>query len=96
MDDAEFRRSLEAASPPRGMQRALQALWWDARGDWDKAHRCAMQDDTQEGAWAHAYLHRKEGDLPNARYWYRQAGKTMPDGALAAEWRAMVKALLAE
>ncbi len=72
---------------------ALAALWWDSRGDWDRAHEAAQSVDTAEGAWVHAYLHRKEGDLSNADYWYRRAGRRRPAGALEAEWAEIAAAL---
>ena len=73
---------------------ALLALWWDGRGDWEKAHTIAQEVDGPEGAWVHAYLHRKEGDVSNAGYWYRRAGQPVAKGDLRAEWEAMVGALL--
>ena len=69
-----FRQSLTDAEPPAGITLALAGLWWDAKGDWKRAHESAQQDEGPEGSWVHAYLHRKEGDAPNARYWYRRAG----------------------
>jgi hypothetical protein len=92
---ATFEASLVAASPPAGVGPPLEALWWDAKGDWDEAHRCAQREETSTaGAWVHAYLHRKEGDLANAGYWYRRAGKPVFDGTLADEWRAILRALI--
>jgi hypothetical protein len=90
----EFAASLADAAPPAGLSLALQGLWWDGRGDWTRAHQCAQDQDDGVGAWVHAYLHRKEGDLGNAGYWYARAGRTMPEGALEGEWRAIVIALL--
>ena len=69
-----------------------QGLWWDAKGDWTKAHESAQQDEGPRGAWVHAYLHRKEGDADNAAYWYDRADRT--HGPLADEWLAIVGALL--
>jgi hypothetical protein len=89
-----FRLSLSAPAPPAGLGMAGQALWWDAKGDWQKAHECAQAQDDAAGAWVHAYLHRKEGDLANAGYWYRRAGKPVAAGSLAAEWDAIVGDLL--
>jgi hypothetical protein len=90
-----FRSSLSAEAPPSGLGLALQALWWAGRGDWDRAHGCAQQ---QEGDPAcdlvHAHLHRQEGDLGNARYWYRRAGSAMPEGGLEAEWGEILGRLL--
>jgi hypothetical protein len=92
----EFERSLEAAAPSAKLHLALQALWWDAKGDWNKAHECAQADEGDPSCdWVHAYLHRKEGDASNAGYWYRQAGKPPAQGALPEEWRAIVQALIA-
>lgn len=91
----EFRASLAAASPPTDLGDAVQALWWDAKGDWDGAHRCAQQDEGQTGSGVHAYLHRKEGDLSNAAYWYKRAGRPMPSGSLDSEWDMLARALLA-
>jgi hypothetical protein len=92
----EFRASLSDPAPPADLTPALQALWADGRGDWDGAHRIAQDIDGPTGAWVHAYLHRKEGDLGNAGYWYRQAGRPTASGALDDEWAAIVAALLQE
>jgi hypothetical protein len=72
----------------------LQSLWHDAKGDWEKAHTLAQDADTSASAWVHAYLHRKEGDISNAGYWYRRAGKPTFTGTLEQEWDEIVKALL--
>ena len=72
----------------------LTALWHDARGDWEAAHNIAQDIHTPDGAWLHAYLHRKEGDLLNAGYWYRQVGKPVFTGSLEGEWEELVRALL--
>ncbi|MBV9523478.1 MAG: hypothetical protein JO010_11825, partial [Alphaproteobacteria bacterium] len=82
-------------NPPETLSHALRALWWDAKGNWPKAHENAQAQDDAIGAWVHAYLHRKEGDLANAGYWYRRAGKTPETGPLEAEWEAITVALLA-
>jgi hypothetical protein len=66
----EFRQSLTATELPAGLTHALAGLWWDAKGDWKRAHESAQQDEGVEGSWVHAYLHRKEGDQSNAAYWY--------------------------
>ena len=88
MDPAE----LKARASAEGLPPLLEALWWDARGDWERAHRVAQGIETAEGAWLHAYLHRKEGDLSNADHWYRRAGRTRPDGTLEMEWEALLRA----
>ena len=95
MDISAFRASLTAAAPPAGLTPALQALWWDAKGDWDQAHDWAQRDEGGAGDWVHAYLHRKEGDAGNAAYWYRRARKSIGAGSLDDEWRAIAAALLA-
>jgi len=89
-----FRRSLQEPDPPAGLSAALEGLWWDAKGDWKRAHECAQQDERTEGSWVHAYLHRKEGDQENAAYWYSRAGKPVCREPLDAEWVSIVKALL--
>lgn len=91
----QFRQSLASAAPPPGLAVALHALWHDARGDWHSAHEAAQGDDSRAGAWVHAYLHRKEGDLPNAGYWYRQARRTPCTTPLDDEWGQIAAELLA-
>ena len=95
MDFAGFRQSVAAAAPPAALNSAMQALWWDAKGDWSKAHQCAQAQDDKTGAWVHAYLHRKEGDPSNAGYWYRRADKSPATVPLDEEWSAIAAALLA-
>lgn len=73
---------------------ALRAMWEDAKGNWNAAHAIAQDIDDQTGSWIHAYLHRKEGDLSNAGYWYRRAGKPVAHDTLADEWNRIVSALL--
>jgi hypothetical protein len=91
----EFRLSLAAAEPPAGLSVALAGLWWDAKDDWKRANESAQEDAGREGAWVHAYLHRKEGDQDNAAYWYTRAGKPVCREPFDAEWISIVKALLA-
>jgi hypothetical protein len=94
MNLSAFKGSLARDKPPTRVSRALEALWWDAKGDWDKAHGLA-QDAGAAGAWVHAYLHRKEGDIGNARYWYGQAGrKPVADAPFEAEWEEIARTLL--
>jgi hypothetical protein len=92
---AEFRRSASKIEPPPGLAPALAALWWAEKGDWDRAHPLVMDESGKDCAWVHAYLHRVEGDLANARYWYGQGGKAAPTGPLRAEWDSIAAALLA-
>jgi hypothetical protein len=99
MSFAEFEQSIARdVTPPATASGALQALWHDARGDWNQAHTCAQEDGGAEGAWVHAYLHRKEGDVANAGYWYAHAGRPKPatSVALEAEWAEIARALLAK
>ena len=96
MDLTTFERSLEDAQPPAGLSKPLQALWHEANGAWEAAHDLAQADKGPEGAWVHAYLHRVEGDLRNAGYWYRRSGRPESKEALRDEWRAISKALLGE
>lgn len=90
----DFRRSITAANPPKELSRALAGLWWDAKGDWTRAHESAQQDEGRDGSWVHAYLHRKEGDHGNAAYWYSRAGKPVCKESLDVEWTCIVRALL--
>lgn len=94
----EFQAAVASgAAAPAGVSGALQALWHDARGDWDGAHECAQEDKSRDGSWVHAYLHRKEGDEGNAGYWYARAGRPMPGRGvtLEAEWAAIARELVA-
>ena len=82
--------------PPSALSSAVQALWWDAKGDWNKAHECAQARDDDEGMSVHAYLHRKEGDQENACYWYRRVSKPPATVSLDEEWEQLAQALLAQ
>ncbi len=95
MDLSTFKSSLKAEQPPAGLSPCLAALWYDAKQDWQQAHNIAQDIDDQDGAWVHAYLHRKEGDRGNARYWYNRAGRSMPDHSLEKEWEEIVTSFLA-
>ena len=94
MTFAEFKRDIAKSKPPAGLAPVLEALWWAAKGDWDKAHRIVMKQEGRNAAWVHAYLHRVEGDLDNAGYWYRQARRPADSGPLDAEWQAIAAALI--
>jgi hypothetical protein len=93
MDLGEFRKSLSAKVPPAGLAKLAQALWYEANGDWDRAHKLAQSQKGKAAAAVHAYLHRKEGDLSNADYWYERAGAERPRGLFEKEWEALVIAL---
>lgn len=90
----EFETEVTAGRFPAEVALPLQALWHDARGDWPAAHAAVQDDASKAGAWVHAYLHRREGDLGNAAYWYARAGRPVATGPLAAEWTAIARALL--
>ena len=94
MSPEEFKSTLKEDKPPAGVSGCLQALWYDGKKDWQRAHAIAQDIETKDGAWVHAYLHRKEGDPGNANYWYVRAGKTMPGYSLEKEWEEMVKSLM--
>ncbi len=90
----EFIDSLDSDACPGGLEPCLQALWHDARGEWDTAHEIVQAMSDSMAARIHAYLHRKEGDDWNARYWHRQAGSLYPeDMSLEEEWDSLVRQL---
>jgi hypothetical protein len=98
MSVAELQESIARdTAPPAGASPAVQALWHDARGDWARAHDCAQDDPGRDGAWVHAYLHRKEGDLGNAGYRYARAGRRMPAPGVTLddEWTGLARELVA-
>ena len=92
----EFRHSVLSEEPPSHLSFALAGLWWDAKGNWKRAHESAQQDEDPSGSWVHAYLHRKEGDASNAGYWYRRAGKLPAQGSLEEEWLDIAESSLSE
>ena len=79
---------------PNGLTPLLQALWHDAKEDWANAHQIIQEINTEDAAWIHAYLHRKEGDQSNAHYWYQQAGRKFPTISLSEEWQEIACHLL--
>jgi len=93
-----FEEFLAGVAPPAGASPALQALWHEAHGDWARAHACAQEDEGAAGSWVHAYLHRREGDAANARYWYARAGRTPPAKTvtLDAERGAIAREMLGD
>ena len=90
----EFRSTLSEHSAPERLSPALRAMWEDAKGHWNEAHSIAQEIEDKTGSWIHAYLHRKEGDLGNAGYWYRRAGQPTAHDTLDEEWARIVTALL--
>jgi hypothetical protein len=93
MNAAEFRQSLNNHEPSAELSAPLAALWWDAKGQWARAHGLVDELETPEGMAVHAYLHRKEGEEWNADYWYRRAGRTYRRASLEEEWQALVDGL---
>lgn len=99
MSFAEFAASVARdAGPPDELSVPLRALWHDARGDWAVAHGLAQEDGSERGAWVHAYLHRKEGDIANSGYWYAKANRSRPadDVTLRGEWEQIARELLGD
>lgn len=90
----EFKSSLNKSAPPEGLNDLLLAMWYDAKGDWAKAHNVTQRANSIEAAWVHAYLHRKEGDDSNARYWYSRAHKGFATNTFAEEWDEITTWLL--
>ena len=96
MNANEFRNSVNNQFPPDGLPIPLAALWWDAKGDWTQAHGMVDELETSEGMAVHAYMHRKEGSLSNADYWYARAGRKHHRSNLDEEWNALVSSLLSK
>jgi len=94
MNSDEFRASVAKEAPRTGLPAPLAALWWDAKGDWSRAHALVDELESVDGMAVHAYLHRKEGSASNANYWYERAGRGFYRSALDAEWAALVEGLL--
>jgi hypothetical protein len=94
MDLTEFKASISEGKIPENITVYLRSLWLDQYGDWEKAHSLIDKMEDADAAFLHAYLHRKEGDLGNAAYWYRRAGKVRPNISLEKEWEEMVSYFL--
>jgi hypothetical protein len=90
---ADLKSTIANAAPESGLPPPLAALWWAAKGDWDAAHKIVQDESDANSAWVHAYLHRVEGDLSNASYWYRQAGQPVAKDSLETEWERIASAL---
>jgi hypothetical protein len=90
----EFLESLKLDAPPQESTGPVAALWWDAKGDWAQAHGMVDELESKEGMAVHAYLHRKEGSLANADYWYARAGRGFYRAELEEEWQALLSDLL--
>lgn len=96
MTPSKFRRTLGADDPPEGLSVALMALWHGARGEWTRAHELVMGETGADAAWVHAWLHRQEGDLDNARHWYGKAGRSEYGGPAEDELGEMLVELLSQ
>lgn len=89
-----FLESVKEASPPAELSEKLKALWFAQKGDWERAHTVAQDIHDADGSWIHANLHREEGDLGNAQYWYRGSGRSMTGATVEEERLGMIEALL--
>jgi hypothetical protein len=94
MNTVAFQATIQDDTPPASLSAPLEALWWDKKGEWSRAHELVDELETTEGMAVHAYLHRKEGEQRNADYWYRLAGRTYFRVQLSEEWNALVQGLL--
>lgn len=94
MSVQKLRNNLDREEPPESFSPLVQALWYDANGNWERAHEIAQDIEGVHGARVHAYLHRKEGDLSNASYWYSRAGGNTPDVSLEEEWAQLAEELM--
>jgi hypothetical protein len=94
MEIQHFTDSLSQAEPPPNLSAPLTALWWEAKGDWARAHALVDEVETRDGMAVHAYLHRKEGSEWNADYWYRRSGRDFHRPSIEDEWTTLVHALL--
>lgn len=94
MNFQSFKESIAGNEPPLGVSVYLKSLWYDAKGDWEKAHVLIQDIKDKNASWIHAYLHRKEGDIGNADYWYNRAGKSQPSVSLNKEWEEIVTAFI--
>ena len=92
----DFFHTLKYNLPSKDFTVELEALWWAKKGNWEKAHQLAQDANTPTGDWVHAYLHREEGDLGNASYWYSQANKPVSRKSLSDEWEEIVKNIIDE
>jgi hypothetical protein len=91
-----FKEGLSGSEPPQQSSIYLKALWYDAKGEWDKSHNLIQDVNDKNASWIHAYLHRKEGDNGNADYWYSKAGKKRPSISLEKEWEEITEAFLSQ
>ena len=90
----EFLKTRQNDHPPEEWPKGLQALWYDAKGNWNASHDIAQDLPSESGYWIHAYLHRKEGDQFNANYWYRMANRPYPNLSLEQEFKLLVEYII--
>jgi len=90
----QFQQSLSQSSPPQGISKHLESLWYDGKGAWEQSHNIIQDISDANASWIHAYLHRKEGDIWNADYWYNKAGKKRPPVTLDTEWEEIVRNMI--
>ena len=94
MNLQQLKESINENKIPNDLSVYLKALWYDAKGNWDEAHQIIQDVPDKNASWIHAYLHRKEGDISNADYWYSKAGKNRPSVSLNTEWEQIANELL--
>ena len=94
MNIEAFKASVAKDTPPAGLSPAVAALWHQAKGNWDVAHRLVQSESDEASAWVHAHLHRVEGDERNAGHWYRRAGRPHSTLPVDEECWEIVEALL--
>ena len=67
------------------------AIWYAVKDNWDMAHNIVQDINTETAYWIHAYLHRVEGDISNAYYWYNHAKKEPSLASLESELNDIIK-----
>ena len=94
MNIHQFISSIGKNIPPDNLTALLLALWWEKKGDWTQAHKITQEIHTKNAALVHAYSHHREGDLPNANYWYRTVGESAFNDTMEEEWEKLAISLL--
>lgn len=95
--DELLKSTQDDSQPPDSLSEELQSLWHTKAGNWDEAHNIAQDIPSAMGSWIHALLHVIEGDMPNAGYWYRRAGRpSITPDEIDSEWRRIAGELLGE
>ena len=78
---------------PNEISSPIEVICYRGKGNWEEAQRLVQSDNSPNGSWVHAYLHRVEGDLGNAAYWYRMADEAVCNSGLDEEWVEIVAEL---